>query len=71
MKKKYLSEVPVPSIIGVKTKAYGHFVALTKQAGKIYCIGDPLNGRLLLTESEFSDLYEFTGFVMHVKKREI
>jgi len=68
MKKKSLAEVPVPSIIGVKTKDYGHFVALLEVNEKAYVLGDPLYGRLVLTKKEFNKLYDFTGFAIHFSR---
>lgn len=69
LNKNSIIDVPVPSIIG--TYIYGrigHFVTVLGKEGECFVIGDPLKGRLLLTESEFNKGYTFSKFVMHVEK---
>ncbi|MGE5416415.1 MAG: cysteine peptidase family C39 domain-containing protein [Acidobacteriota bacterium] len=62
---KQMIDVPVPAIIGVRLGGFGHFITvLGHENGKVI-IGDPLQGRLKMTEAEFNHNYEFTGFVMY------
>jgi hypothetical protein len=60
---------PVPSIAGVRLPASGntgHFITVLERTGDRYVIGDPLEGRIVRTQSELRDAYEFTGFFMAV-----
>jgi len=69
LNKNSIIDVPVPSIIG--TYIYGgigHFVTVLGKEGECFVIGDPLKGRLLLTESEFNKDYTFSKFVMYMEK---
>lgn len=54
-----------PSIVGVrlggKTGA-GHFIVVLGKQGNKYVIGDPLDGREELNESDLLDQYYLTGF---------
>jgi hypothetical protein len=60
---------PVPSIAGVRLPASdntGHFITVLDRTGDRYVIGDPLEGRIVRSQSELRDTYEFTGFFMVV-----
>jgi predicted double-glycine peptidase len=60
---------PVPSIAGVRLPAYGntgHFITILDRNGDSYVIGDPLEGRIVRSQAELRDKYEFTGFFMLV-----
>jgi predicted double-glycine peptidase len=60
---------PVPSIAGVRMLAYGntgHFITVLERTGDSYVVGDPLEGRIVRSQSELRDAYEFTGFFMVV-----
>ncbi|MBI3549262.1 MAG: peptidase C39 [Elusimicrobia bacterium] len=65
-----LSEVTPPSIIGVKLDGgAGHFITYLGDAGKRKVIGDPLSGKLLLTDANFHALYRFTGTAIEFTPR--
>lgn len=61
-----LSLVPVPSIIGVRLGAAGHFITLLSKEGEVFTIGDSLSGVSQLTKAQFDERYRFTGFVLHI-----
>lgn len=63
-----LSQVPRPSIIGVKIGHYGHFVTLLDRNMQAYLIGDSLSGPHWLTPEQFAEKYRYTGFVLHISK---
>ena len=58
-----ITEVPVPSIAGVRINGAGHFIAILSVENNIVEIGDPLRGKLYLSPSDFNNLYEFSGFL--------
>jgi len=61
---------PFPAIAGVRLPSSGnngHFIAVLDRVGDKYVIGDPLAGKLIQTQAELSDSYEFTGFFLIVK----
>ncbi len=60
---------PVPSIAGVRLPASGdtgHFITVLDRTGDSYVIGDPLEGKIVRSQSELREVYEFTGFFMLV-----
>ncbi len=60
---------PVPSIAGVRLPASGntgHFITVLDRTGDSYVIGDPLEGKIVRSQSELRDAYEFTGFFLLV-----
>jgi hypothetical protein len=61
---------PFPAIAGVRLPSSGnngHFIAILGRDGDKYVIGDPLEGRLVRSQSELRDTYDFTGFFMVVQ----
>jgi hypothetical protein len=65
-----LSEIVPPAIIGVRLEGgVGHFLALLDWDGDRVVIGEPLEGRLLLTPAEFGKKYQLAQFAMVVSKR--
>lgn len=46
----------------------GHVIVYLGSDRGSYIIGDPLEGRVVLTKNEFQERYKFDGFVMSVKK---
>ena len=61
---------PFPAIAGVRMTGsgnIGHFITVLDRIGDKYVIGDPLEGRIVQTQSGLRDAYEFTGFFMVVK----
>ncbi|MFZ5987024.1 MAG: cysteine peptidase family C39 domain-containing protein [Bacillota bacterium] len=63
-----LSDVQVPSIIGINLGSIGHFVTVLGKEDGSYIVGDPLLGRIILTEDEFKKRYVFKGFAINFKK---
>jgi hypothetical protein len=58
---------PVPSIAGVRlpnSGGAGHFITILGRVGDKYIIGDPLEGRLVLSQPALEVDYTFTGFFM-------
>ncbi len=56
-----------PAIAGVKLggeQGLGHFIAILGRTGEEYTIGDPLEGRLVVSLDEARRRYHFTGFLM-------
>lgn len=63
-----LSAIAPPAILGVKLDGgFGHFVTLLGHDRGRLVVGDPLVGRLVLSEPEFSELYSFTGMAMQFR----
>ena len=55
----------LPAIIGVRLggkTGTGHFIAVLGKEGDKFIVGDPLNGREVLTPAQFIDQYYLTGF---------
>ncbi len=63
---KDLSKIPVPSILDVNVNNIGHVIVYLGSDKGNYIIGDPLEGRVVLTKDEFQKRYKFDGFVMSV-----
>ena len=64
-----ISSVPYPSIIEVIVKnKIPHAITLLGKDNGNYIIGDPLEGKLSLTEDEFLKKYKFDGFAVHFTK---
>lgn len=60
--------LPTPTIAGVKlAQGAGHFIALLGMEGTNYVVGDPLEGREILSRAELESRYQFTGFFMEVR----
>ncbi len=60
---------PIPSIAGVRLTSLGnsgHFITVLGREGDNYIIGDPLEGRLVLSKSALEANYAFTGFFMRL-----
>lgn len=60
---------PIPSIAGVRLSNLGnpgHFITILGQEGDNYIIGDPLEGKLVLSKSALEANYAFTGFFMRL-----
>ena len=64
---KDLSKIPVPSILDVNVSNIGHVIVYLGSDNGSYIIGDPLEGRVVLTKDEFQKRYKFDGFVMSVE----
>jgi hypothetical protein len=64
---------PFPSIAGVRLPELGdtgHFITVLGSAGEKYVIGDPLQGRLVLSKLDLLGKYAFTGFFMRADPRQ-
>lgn len=60
---------PMPSIAGVRLSSLGnsgHFITLLGQADDKVIVGDPLEGKVVLSKSALLDRYTFTGFFMQL-----
>lgn len=62
------AEIPFPALAGVRLDANGHFIAILSREGDRFQIGDPLNGREVLSRGELLQRYEFTGFYMPITR---
>jgi hypothetical protein len=63
-------EIPFPAVAGVRLGGDGHFIAILSRDGDRFQIGDPLNGREVVSRRELLDRYDFTGFYMSITKGE-
>ncbi|TBR16733.1 hypothetical protein EPO15_18600 [bacterium] len=64
-----LSDVSAPAILGVRLGGgAGHFIVLLGAERGRRVLGDPLAGRLLLTDAEFAKAYDFTGWAMEFSR---
>lgn len=62
-----VKEVSPPAVLGVILgNGVGHFVALISRDGDNLTVGEPLEGRLLLSAEEFASRYQFDRFAMEV-----
>lgn len=59
----------LPTIIGVKFGAIGHFVPILGKQGDQFIVGDPLSGRELLTLEQMKKRYQFTGFHLRISRK--
>ena len=59
----------LPAVVGVRLGYIGHFIAILGQEGDKFVIGDPLNGRELLSREELEQRYDFTAFHMQIKRK--
>jgi hypothetical protein len=61
---------PVPAIAGVRlfsAGGAGHFISILSMSDGRFIIGDPLEGKLVLSKSELLAKYGFTGFFMQIE----
>lgn len=58
------TELPHPSIAGVRMAGFGHFVTVIDRTPKGYAIGDPLYGRVVIPDHRLKSEYDFTGFFL-------
>lgn len=65
----FTPEEGLPAVVGVRLNSFGHFIAVLGQEGDKYIVGDPLQGRELLSREELLLRYAFTGFHMRIRKR--
>ena len=66
-----LGEVSPPALIGVRLgspRGARHFVVLLGRAGDELVVGEPLEGRLTITEAELEQRYVFDGFALEVSR---
>ena len=64
-----LEDLPCPSIAGLRLgPGAGHFVAVLRDNGDHYEIGDPMHGRIRVRKKEISsNALQFTGFFMSIQ----
>jgi hypothetical protein len=65
----FTPEEGLPAVVGVRLNSFGHFIAILGQEGDKYIVGDPLQGRELLSREELLRRYNFTAFHMRIKKK--
>lgn len=61
---------PFPAIAGVRLPQAdnsGHFITILDRRDDKYVVGDPIEGEIALSQSDFQRRYTFTGFFMVVK----
>jgi len=61
---------PFPAIAGVRLRGSGnsgHFITVLDRKGAEWVVGDPLEGRIIESQSQLLSSYEFTGFFMVAK----
>lgn len=66
----FLPEEGLPAVVGVRLGSIGHFIAIVGMENDKFVVGDPLEGRELMTLEELNQRYVFTGFHMRVSKQE-
>ncbi|TPW19491.1 MAG: peptidase C39 bacteriocin processing [Elusimicrobia bacterium] len=60
-----LADISPPAILGVRLPGgAGHFITYLADERGRRVFGDPLSGRLLLTDEQFSKTYDFTGWAI-------
>jgi hypothetical protein len=65
-----LSKIPSPSVLEVTVQGgIGHVVAFLGSDGDRFIIGEPLQGRILLSKEEFFERYEYDGFVLNINNK--
>jgi len=62
------TDLKLPAIVGVKLGGVGHFIPVLERKGGRWITGDPLHGKRSYTSAQFYGQYEFTGFVMLIRK---
>lgn len=63
------SNVPVPSIAGVRVGGFGHFIPIISETGTTFITGDPLVGRQEWPKDEIRRHFNLTGFFMEIRRR--
>lgn len=58
----------LPAVVGVRLGKIGHFIPVLGREGERFIIGDPLQGREVLTLEELHERYDFTGFHMRINR---
>jgi Peptidase C39 family len=70
LKINHLNDVKIPSILGTTlTNGVGHFITLLGKEGDNYIIGEPLKGKLRLSEAEFKKNYELHSIAFQFNKK--
>ena len=65
----HLQQVRTPAIIGTSIGGgAGHFIVLLGNGDGRYLIADPLIGRDLVTEEQFQQKYDFTGYAVSIRQ---
>ena len=62
--------LPVPSIAGTNMGQAGHFITILTESSDEYVVGDPLSGRSRHSKDDIFNEISFSGFFMHVTRRE-
>jgi Peptidase C39 family len=65
----FTPEDGLPAVVGVQMGSMGHFIAILREEGDQFVVGDPLRGREMLSRGELDERYDFTGFHMRIKNK--
>ncbi len=65
----FTPSVPLPAIVGVRIRGFGHFIAVLKISDGRVTFIDPLSGKQELKIEEFLKAYTFTGFHLSITKK--
>lgn len=60
-------EIKYPCILGTRLLSIGHFVTVLDKVDNKWIIGDPLVGRLELSDSEFDKKYKLDGLMIEFR----
>ncbi len=63
----FTPEDGLPAVVGVQLGSIGHFIPVLGQEGEHFIVGDPLEGRELLSLEQLEKRYKFTGFHMRIR----
>ncbi len=65
-----LNDVKIPSILGTTLSGgVGHFITLLGKEGENYVIGEPLKGKLTVSETEFKKNYKLHPIALQFTKK--
>jgi hypothetical protein len=65
-----LKDVKIPAILGTTlSSGIGHFITLLGKEGDNYIIGEPLKGKLTLSEPEFKKIYQLHSIAFQFDRK--
>lgn len=65
----FAADADFPAVVGVRLGSVGHFIPILRREGDQFLIGNPLQGRELLSREELLKRYDFTGFYMPITNK--
>jgi Peptidase C39 family len=70
LKIKDLKDIRIPAILGTTlSSGVGHFITLLGKEGDNYIIGEPLKGKLTLSELEFKKIYKLHSIAFQFDRK--